>query len=323
MSTNLVRLFRLLGPLWLSLLLSSCAAYGKHRVIDEQPTPPFQISERQPDTPYLDFLALGDTGTGGEGQKLVAEALADQARQQAAAFVLLLGDNFYELGLRSAQDSEWQSKFEDIYFHDSLQIPFHAVLGNHDHYGNPNAQLDYTRLTQTAQQGSGRWSMPARYYHFTQPLGPEHSVLFVALDTEPLANPFQTQSEQLAWLEKTLQDSDATWKIVFGHHPLYSGGQHGHQPHLISQLEPLFVKYGVDLYLAGHDHDQQLLQPRQGVHYVVSGAGAKSRDVRWLPETLYAATNFGFTRYRIAPDELVISFFTGQGQLAFAYTIPK
>lgn len=317
----------ILGLLTAWLCLSSCAtSYGQHQVIDANELPPLQWSERQADTAYLDFMALGDTGTGGQGQQQVANAMARHAAAIPPAFVLLLGDNFYELGVASADDSAWTHKFEQIYAADSLQVPFYAVLGNHDHYGNIAAQLDYAHRAAAGKAASTRWTLPARYYSFSRLLDDGTDVLFVALDTEPLVSPFGTAAErqaQLDWLQQTLAGSRARWKIVFGHHPLYSGGMHGHQARLIDTLEPIFVQQGVDLYLAGHDHDQQMLQPRQGVHYIVSGAGGKSRDVRWLPETLYAATNLGFTQYRVSAHELQLVFINGRGEREFAWQIHK
>lgn len=312
-----------LSQLLLSTLLASCAVYGKNIVIDPRPVPPFTVSERQTETTYLDFMAVGDTGTGGEGQKRVASAMAEQAQVNPMAFVLLLGDNFYEFGISSDQAQEWQSKFEQVYFQESLQIPFKAVLGNHDHLGNPEAQLAYSKLSEQAKAHNSRWSMPSRYYSFSQKIDATHSVAFFALDTNPITNPLFDVSEQLAWLEEQLKNSQATWKIVYGHHPLYSGGEHGNNPEMIKRIEPLLVKYKVDLFLAGHDHDQQMLRPHQGVYHVVSGAGAKSRNVHWTNNTIYAATNFGFTTYRVSSQEMVISFFTGQGKREFAYMLTK
>ena len=302
----------------LTLLLSACAATGHHRVIDQQPIPAFQIPARQANVRYLDFFALGDTGTGDPNQQKVAAAMAQQARLTPPAFALLLGDNFYEFGISSAQAQEWQSKFETVYNAPELQVPFYAVLGNHDYLGNAEAEVLYTN-----QQPQSRWKMPTRYYHFTQSLGDGQQVIFVALDTEPLANSLVDSSQQLAWLRQTLAASDAHWKIVYGHHPIYSGGQHGNNARLIENLQPILNQYGVDLYLSGHDHDQQMLAPQQNLHFVVSGAGSKSRDVRWQSNTRYAATNLGFTHFRVSADELVVSFYTGAAKLDFAHTISK
>lgn len=308
---------RSLVILFLLSALTACAATGQHKVIDPQPIPPFQISSRQAEQSYLDFLAVGDTGTGGAGQKQVAAAMGQQAKLTPPAFVLLLGDNFYELGISSARAQEWQSKFEGIYQAPDLQVPFYAVLGNHDHLGNAEAQLKYAQ-----QNANSRWQMPARYYQFTQALG-DQNVLFVALDTEPLANPLVDSKQQLTWLEQTLQASDARWKIVYGHHPIYSGGQHGNNQRLIQNLQPILERAGVDLYLAGHDHDQQMLQAQGNLNFVISGAGSKSRNVRWQSNTRYAATNLGFTRFRLSAEELVVAFYDSQAQLNFAQTIYK
>lgn len=315
-------LLRPLGAVLLTtfmiLSLGGCASL-RSRVIDEQEPPAWQVSERIAGEPYLDFLAVGDTGTGGAAQKQVAQAMSEQAAEHNARFVLLLGDNFYELGVPSAQDAAWAQKFEKIYFQPALQIPFYAVLGNHDHLGNAAAQVQYARQ----RQGQTRWQMPAPYYSFTQTLGPGQKVQFFALDSNPIANPLFKADAQLQWLESELKKSRATWKVVFAHHPLYSGGRHGNNAEMIQQLEPLLRRYGVDLYLAGHDHDQQMLKPKGPVHFVVSGAGAKRRDVRWTENTLYAATNYGFTRFRVSPQEMVIFFYNAEGELGYAHSLRK
>ena len=42
------------------------------------------------------------------------------------------GDNFYESGVDSISDDKWQTTFEAIYDAPALQVPWYAVLGNHD-----------------------------------------------------------------------------------------------------------------------------------------------------------------------------------------------
>ncbi len=83
---------------------------------------------------------------------------------------------------------------------------------------------------------------------------------------------------QADWLEKALAESKEDWKICFFHHPLYSsGGRHGSEVDLRSQLEPLFLKYGVQVVFAGHEHFYERLKPQKGIHYFVNGGGAKLR----------------------------------------------
>lgn len=269
--------------------------------------------------PVLRFIAVGDVGTGASGQRAVADAMALTADRDSMAFVLLLGDNFYESGVSSVVDPQWNTKFEEVYHHPSLQIPFLAVLGNHDHRTDPDAQVEYTTH-------SARWTMPARYYSRSFTIDDSTTLELFCLDTRPMAyldeeEPGNGWKTQLHWLDSVLVVSQATWKIVAGHHPLYSNGNHGGNAVLVSLLEPLFVRHGVDAYVAGHDHDLQLLKPVHGVHHIVSGAGGKHRDTHWRENTLFAATNYGYAVVGVSSESLEVEFYDRMGTLQFSSVI--
>ena len=281
--------------------------------------PEFTVPDKMPEVKYLQFLALGDFGTGDTGQFDVASGMAEKTRVDSVEFTLLLGDNFYENGVKSFDDEQFQSKFEEVYNSPSLQVPFYAVLGNHDHRGNAEAQVEYTGI-------SKRWKMPARFYTFILTIDDSTEVQFFALDTNPIAEGEAEAAEQIAWLKSELDKSRARWKIAFGHHPLYSGGYHGNDKETLTmraRLEPI-LEPAIDLYLSGHDHDQQLIKPLdKRLHYIVSGAGAKCRDVEWKDGTIYAGTNLGFAWFRLSHHELLIEFLTAAGELDYAYMIAK
>jgi hypothetical protein len=170
---------------------------------------------------------------------------------------------------------------------------------------------------------SERWRMPARYYTYTKPLGGGQVVQFFALDTNVLG---VADPEQAAWLEQELAASRARWKIVYGHHPLYSHSHRFYNLRMIRHLEPLFVRYGVDLYMAGHDHMLEMLKPVRGVNYVVSGAGGgpdKAYTARWTESSHYAATLGGFVLVRVGAGELVIEFVRNEGETQHAQVIRK
>jgi len=96
------------------------------------------------------------------------------------------------------------------------------------------------------------------------------SVRFFALDSNYM------DPAQLKWLETELKNSGSDWKIAFFHHPLYSSGRaHGSSTELRGLLEPLFVKYGVQVVLAGHEHSYERVKPQSGVHYFIAGSGGK------------------------------------------------
>ena len=102
-----------------------------------------------------------------------------------------------------------------------------------------------------------------RYYTYAR-----NNVRFFALDSTLM------DRKQIAWLEAALRDSREEWKICYFHHPLYSNAaRHGSSVDLRILIEPIFVKYGVNVVFSGHDHVYERIQPQKGIHYFVSGCG--------------------------------------------------
>lgn len=242
----------------------------------------------------LSFVAVGDWGREGRNhQSEVAVQMGLAAERIDARFVISVGDNFYDDGVTDIHDPAWQQSFERIYTAPSLQAPWYVALGNHDYQGNAQAQIDYS-----AQ--SPRWRMPARWYDFAERAPDGASVHFFVIDTSPMIRHYYEDGArkvkvgdqkdnvavQLAWLDRELQRSRARWKIVVGHHPVYSGKAdeaspdddssehlHGGSPDLIALVDPIIQRHGVALYLNGHDHDlQHVVHGR--THYVCTGAGS-------------------------------------------------
>jgi acid phosphatase len=181
----------------------------------------------------IQFFIIGDQGTGGMEQRKVAQAMAQEAIEEPVQFVVLLGDNFYPSGVKSINDQQWNGKFEDMYSSPSLQVPFYAVLGNHDYRENPLAQVSYS-------QKSSQWKMPDEYYTFSFMIGRSSEVRFFAIDTTLIVNKSPSSQQQIQWLERELRKSQAHWKIVYGHHHIYSYGYYGENNYLKDILDPLF-----------------------------------------------------------------------------------
>jgi acid phosphatase len=295
-----------------------CGHAGRgSKVKNPKPAPAFTIPDKIAGQRYIHFAGFGDQGEGTPEQRRVAELLNAKAQKDSLLFVLLLGDNFYGDGVASVNDPQWRAKFEDMYNLPHLDVPFYASLGNHDHHkGRGHFQVEYTPR-------SKKWKMPAPYYTFTQKIGATQHAQFFALDTETLCNTKSGDAAQLAWLERELQNSQATWKIVFGHHPVFSYGDHGNTPAMITHVRPLLEKHNVDAYVCGHDHDRQLIAPVNGVHYIISGTGAKSRNTAYGNHTIFAATNLGFAWFRLSAKEFHVQFIDGSGQIEYAHTWAK
>lgn len=202
------------------------------------------------------FAVLGDTGTGERAQYDVAAQVWKSHAVFPFEFVILVGDNMYG----SERPQDYARKFELPYKPIiDANIPFYASLGNHD---DPN-QVFYKLFNMDGK----------RYYSFKKDKLGNPGVRFFALDSNYMTR------EQLEWLEKELEASGSDWKIPFFHHPLYSsGGRHGSEEDLRTQLEPLFVKYGVNVVFAGHEHFYERIKPQKGIYYFTAGGSAKLRE---------------------------------------------
>jgi 3',5'-cyclic AMP phosphodiesterase CpdA len=226
------------------------------------------------------FAAFGDTGDGSRAQYDVAEQMTDARTGFPFDLVIMLGDNMY--GRQQPQD--FVTKFERPYAALlSAGVDFYAALGNHDNPGN-------TRYDRFHMSG-------ARYYSYVR-----KNVRFFVLDSNEM------DRAQLAWIDSALKQSQDEWKICYFHHPIYSdAGRHGSDVQLRVALEPLLVKYGVNIVLSGHDHVYERFKPQKGVTYFVSGAGGElaKGDVR--PSTATAAyfdQDQSFLLIEVAGDEL-------------------
>jgi acid phosphatase len=273
--------------------------------------------------PALTFLAVGDWGRDGQhNQAEVARQMGLTAQTVGARFVISVGDNFYEDGVASVGDPQWKTSFEDVYAAPSLQVPWHVALGNHDYRGNSQAQIDYSKL-------SRRWSLPSRWYarQETAPDGATVDLFF--LDTSPFIRSYyddgaskvkvagQDTAAQLSWFAAALAASKADWKIVVGHHPIWSGAKHGGMPELQAQFDPLLQKHGVALYLFGHE--------RHGaVDYVCTGAGSLMRDhCDDTPGSDFCSLNPGFTAMRLTRQALQVVYRDATGAELKVVDIPR
>ncbi len=263
----------------------------------------------------LQVLVIGDFGTGEAGQREIAGAIAETHRLSPPDLVLTVGDNFYPRGVKDLRDPLWRTAFEEVYrgpFWDELV--FSPVLGNHDHYGNSSAEIAYS-LHSTA------WDLPSPYYAFRRPLNDGDSVLFLALDTDPLQAAPSDAGPQLRWADSVLGSSTDRWVVAYGHHPLFTGGRHATSRRLRESLAPV-LEHRVSLYLSGHNHSTELLLTEKGFEQGVCG-GAGGRDnpygVGTSLLTLKAFTGGGWCFLRFWPDSMAVELYDGTGDLQYRY----
>ena len=299
-------------------LLSGCAV----------PAPAVPPTAGGPQPDGLKFLVFGDWGRNGEpDQAEVAAQMARAAQELPAKFIISVGDNFYENGVASVDDPQWQTSFENVYAAPSLQVPWHVILGNHDYRGSCQAQLDYGKT-------HPRWNLPARYFQQTHRLPDGTTADFFYLDTSPILAEYQHDVRmgpqiraqdvpaQLAWFKNALAASTAPWKIVIGHHPIYSGGFHSDTAEMKQHILPLLHEHKVQAYFNGHDHDLQHLVEGD-LNLFCSGAGSQVRFTFATQYTKFALTTPGFTTVNLAADQMEVRMIDGRGRLLYAVNVPR
>ncbi|MEQ8473020.1 MAG: metallophosphoesterase [Marinoscillum sp.] len=274
------------------------------------------------------IYTIGDWGRKGQlGQQALADMMGKAAEVIEPEFIISTGDNFYPNGVASTQDPQWQTSFEEVYSNHSLNCDWYVVLGNHDYRGSAQAEIDYTDV-------SRRWNMPSRYFHKDITTDEGATVRFLFIDTSPLNDEYYHEEKysekvngqdtivQLQWIDSLLANA-FDWKIVVGHHPLYTGGKRIDDDNYVrNHLEPIFENHQVDVYLAGHEHDLQHLKPTNKVtHHFVSGAGSEVRPTGNLESTLFSTSVQGFLSSAITKDSLFFEFINYKGERIYKYSI--
>jgi len=138
-----------------------------------------------------------------------------------------------------------------------------------------------------------------------------HAIHFISFST---IHPFNTTSEQYAWLEadlKAVNPVTTPWIIAFGYTPFYSSNLAYNPPNGLQELENLFTKYKVNLIFSSQVHAYERTTPvfnfsttTIGVNntytnakspiYIVTGTAGAPLDTQW------SANQPSWSAFRIA-----------------------
>jgi hypothetical protein len=254
------------------------------------------------------FIAYGDLGVNppwpirqeiqGPSGKTVKWVLRDLASEPKPSLVLHVGDISYARGYAYL----WE-----LFFHQvqpiATQVPYMVCIGNHeyDYVGQPWKPdwADY------GTDSGGECGIPYNSRFMMPGLAPESRNLWYSFDYGNIHFVFMSSehnflvgSEQWKFLENDLRSVDRSktpWVIFSGHRPMYTSSELGRDigvnKHLRDNIEPLLIKYGVNLCLWGHVHQYERTCGLQNftcaesdndrpVHVVV-GMGGNSWQVSW------------------------------------------
>ena len=276
-------------------------------------------------------LLLGDMGRDGGEQSLPAleqeAAAAARGDAGAATFAAIAGDFAYDMhdeaGARGARFLTRVSNF-------TASLPTMTTIGNHEQ-ASGNAS-HYTNLLGAGMPGPalGHW------YAFEAGL-----IKFLMLSSEVYhMAPFTTATglavsapAQLAWLNAELaavNRSRTPWLVAVFHRPFYCSNADGDEctslplnwptNPLRVDLEPVFMRAGVDLCVEAHEHSVEIIYPlvngvptqrdfvapRAPVHWVTGTAGCNEDSglcqnpivlpSNFTAEYLWGPEQFGYTR---------------------------
>jgi acid phosphatase type 7 len=219
------------------------------------------------------FLYLGDAQTGLESWGRLLKAA--YRRHPDADFLLLAGD----LVDRGNERTNWDHFFlrADGVFD---RVPLMPCVGNHEYLDmGPRLYRAFFELPQNGPPGISTDLV----YRF------ECGDTYVAVldSTTAVCDPIEAK-RQAEWLDATLQNTSASWKVVMFHHPVYPSHPWRDTPALREHWVPIFDKNHVDLVLQGHDHaylrtypmrgHRRVAKPDEGTTYVIAVSGDKFVD---------------------------------------------
>eukprot|EP01133_Synstelium_polycarpum_P020365 gene20365-24435_t len=202
-------------------------------------------------TPFT-FVTYGDMGATGGDSATIGHVMD---RISTLGFALHVGDIAYADTTDDGVQSVWDSfltQVNDITSH----IPYMVCPGNHDTFANEEIYLKTFNMP-SSDNGNAWYSYDYNGVHF------------IGFSTE---DSYKTSSDQFAWIEKDLKAFRASnpngWVVAFAHRPMYCSSSFGwcspsesKRNDLISDLESVFFKYNVDLFIAGHSHSYERTMP--------------------------------------------------------------
>jgi tartrate-resistant acid phosphatase type 5 len=254
------------------------------------------------------IVGMGDFGSGSDGQRSVAAAIVLMGKTAPFDLGLTFGDNFYPSGMTGTDDPRWRDWWETLY--GPLGVTFYPSLGNHEWYSDDGAAAEIA-------YHSPSWRFPSPYYSFTA--GP---VQFFAVDTTEISE------AEVLWLDKAIGASASRWKVVYGHHPIFAPERNAksgaYMKYTQARLWPL-LRGRVDAYLCGHQHAMAHMDPREGVHFFMSGGGGAplSKVSHKSAGAMFAESTFGFLTLEADQARMKIAIFDTDGKAFDSEIITK
>jgi len=269
-----------------------------YRVMQDGVDLPLESFYTISDNLKLKFAVIGDNRSFPDK----FNSLLNDLKKHEPQLLLLTGD--------IAATPDYKTWKKDFFIPELLSIakavPFFNAVGNHERWDTNT--IAFTQAPQSL-------SKKQEYYSFEL-----SGILFVVLSTEHKIDP---NTEQFLFLEKTLKQSQAEWKIVLFHKSAYVGGGHGEYLPMKKVADALFKKYNVDLAISGHSHFYQRNYVDNVYHLTIGGGGAPLYVPKKKQYTIKSVKKHHYAIIEIDHQELHFKAIDIDGKIIDEFKISK
>lgn len=244
------------------------------------------------------FAVYGDTRDGHS----VHRQLIEMVDREQIDFAVHTGDMVQQGGVKG----EWLQFFQ-IERPLLVDTPIVPAIGNHDVSGRNYFQRYFLH---------DLWAADRNY--FVLDWG---NLRLLVLDT---GIECRDGCAQYAFAERALREGERKHQLmaIMLHYPPYSSGEHGSQLEVQRPVAALARKHGVELVIAGHDHDYERTRSIDGTTYMVSGSGgAPIRPVSPRSFTAEARTEPHYVLVDVESDRMILRAVNLQGDTFDTYVI--
>lgn len=299
------------------LALTALFYIGKWWVKVPRLVDPLPVYAQAEGAESLRFMILGDTGSGDRNQYAVAQAMEQKCQEQALDGIIMLGDNFYMVGVSGVDDSQWESKVMTPYGRGCLEsVPIYAILGNHDYKGDIEAQI-------RPPSPDDKWFMPHRFYQVT--FGKLLNLIVTDTNTfDVCGDPGSCMIDFLAEALEGSQPKTYPWTFVASHHPIVSSSAKYRKKLPVGWFLQKMICGKVTALLSGHSHHLERMEmPDCGMDLIVSGGGG-GELTPIIPDkenSQFATSTFGYLVLDVTATTLRYEFFDINNKSLYVHTV--
>ena len=265
----------------------------------------------QVENKIFDIGAVGDLGCGDNGQKTISSI-----QNTKTNLTIFLGDLAYTSDLKRFFNQS--NNLEN----NNTESQVLAAIGNHDIGSGDGNKV-------TRKELMDHYKIPLTgYYSKTFDNG---KILVIGMNFTGLEQKDNVaknilENDQYAFVKKTLENSNATFKIIASHAPFISqdcssfiisschDSLEKWASAIFSKYHELFKNTGVKLVLSGHNHNYQRAE-KDGITYIISGLGGQSKYKISHPGNQMFADVYGFLNLSFNNKSIEGKFIDNNGNM--------